>query len=99
MQRQRFSAEQWAAWFEEFDGGNFTIADFCRLKGVSVNSYYVWRRKLRDSAGEPAFVSVEVAATDSVQIDLPGGATLSLPNHAESLRPVLEVLAALDGQR
>ena len=99
MQRQRYSAEQWAAWFEEFDSGDLTIAEFCRLKGVSVNSYYVWRRKLRDTASEPAFVSVEVAATDVVQIDLPGGATLRVPNHAEALRPVLEVLATIDGQR
>ena len=99
MQRQRHSAEQWAAWFEEFDAGKWTIAEFCRLKGVSVNSYYLWRRKLRESTGEPAFVSVAVAATDVVQIDLPGGATLRVPNHAEALRPVLEVLATIDDQR
>jgi transposase-like protein len=86
-------------WFEEFVAGNLTIAEFCRLKGVSVNSYCVWRRKLRESTGEPAFVSVEVAATDAVQIDLPGDAALRVPNHAEALRPVLEVLAAIDGQR
>ena len=99
MQRQRHSAEQWAAWFEEFDAGNFTIAEFCRLKGVSDKSYYLWRRKLRESTSEPAFVSVEVCATDVVQIDLPGVAMLRVPNHAEALRPVLEVLAAIDGQR
>ena len=99
MQRQRYSAEQWAAWFEEFDAGDFTIAEFCRLKGVGVNSYYLWRRKLPVVASEPAFVSVEVDTTDVVQITLPGGATLRVPNHAEALRPVLEVLAAIDGQR
>lgn len=99
MQRRRYSAEQWAAWFEEFDAGNLTIAEFCHVKGVSVNSYYVWRRKLRDADGESAFVSVEIAATDVVQIDLPAGATLRVPNHAEALRPVLEVLVAIGGQR
>ncbi|MEM8665867.1 MAG: transposase [Planctomycetota bacterium] len=99
MQRQRYSAEQWAAWFEECDASGLTIAEFCRVKGVSVNSYYVWRRKLRDAASEPAFVAVEIAATNLIQIDLPGGATLRVPNHAESLRPVLEVLVAIGGQR
>ena len=99
MRRQRFSAEQWAAWFDEFEAGDVTVAEFCRRKGVSANSLYQWRRKLRDSTSDTAFVSVEVAATDLVQIDLPGGATLRVPNHTAALRPVLEVLATIGGQR
>lgn len=99
MQRRRHSAEQWLAWVEEFDAGNLTIAEFCRVKGVSVNSYYVWRRKLRDAGSEPTFVSVEITATDVVQIDLPGGATRRAPNHTEALRPVLEAWVAIGGQR
>lgn len=99
MQRQRYSAEQWAAWFEEFESGDFTIAEFCRLKGVGSNSFYQWRRKLRDTTSDSAFVAVEVAETNLVRIDLPGGATLCVPNHTAALRPVLEVLAAIDGQQ
>jgi transposase-like protein len=100
MQRRRYSAEQWAAWFEEFDAGDLTIAEFCRLKGVAVNSYYLWRKKLREAeTSDPAFVSVEVMATEMVQIDFPAGATLRVPNHTEALRPVLEVLVAIGGQR
>ena len=99
MQRQRYSAEQWAAWFDEFEAGDWRIAEFCRLKGVSANSFYQWRRKLRDVPTDQAFVAVNVEAMDSVQIDLPGGATLRVANHPAALRPVLEVLCAIDGQR
>lgn len=100
MQRRRYSADQWAAWFEEFDAGDFTIAEFCGLKGIAVSSYYLWRRKLQAvKSTDPAFVSVEVVSTEMVQIDFPAGATLRVPNHAEALRPALEVLVAISGQR
>ena len=99
MQRQRHSAEQWAAWFDEFEAGDLTVAEFCRRKGVSSNSFYQWRKKLPDSATDQTFVAVNIAEVDSVQIDLPGGATLRVPNHPAALRPVLEVLAAIDGQQ
>ena len=95
MRRQRFTADQWTAWFEEFEKGDLTIAEFCRLKGVCTNSFYQWRRKLGKLASTPAFLPVEISAPSLVEIDLPGGATIRLPNYPGSLRPVLEVLAEL----
>jgi hypothetical protein len=39
MQRQRNSADQWATRQEEFARGDFTIAEFGKLKGVCTNSF------------------------------------------------------------
>lgn len=45
--RRRYLAGQWAEWIEEQARSGLTIAAFCSLIGVSENSFYVWRRKLR----------------------------------------------------
>jgi putative transposase len=42
-----------AAWrlrLREFDRGNATVAEFCRRGGVSIATFYLWRRKLAPSA-------------------------------------------------
>jgi hypothetical protein len=66
-----------------------SVAAFCRREGVSVASFYAWRRRLSqaDSAGlqSPLFVPVELSPLVSaagVRIELPGGAVLSLPTDA-----------------
>lgn len=99
MRRQRFSADQWATWLDEFERGDFTIAEFCKLKGVCTNSFYQWRRKLAASKTVPEFVPVDVATTPQIEIDLPGGTTIRVPNDSQSLRSVLQVLCELDANR
>ena len=99
MRRRRFTAEQWTAWLEEFGQGDFTVAEFCKLKGVCTNSFYQWRRKIGPSVPSPAFVPVEVVQPASIEIDLPGGATIRVPNDSASLRPVLQVLGELGANR
>lgn len=71
-----------------------SVAAFCRREGVSVASFYAWRRRLSQagsaglhSAGlpSPLFVPVELSPSVSavgVRIELPGGAVLSLPTDA-----------------
>ena len=95
MRRQRHSAEQWAAWLEEFQTGDFTIVGFCKLKGVCTNSFYQWRKKLAAAEAAPTFVPVEISADRQVEIDLPGGATIRVPSDPVSLRPVLAILCEL----
>ncbi len=97
--RRRHSADQWATWLEEFERGDFTVAEFCRLKGACTNSFYRWRRKLAVPDAKPAFIPVEVSSPAYVEIDLPGGATIRVPNDAASLRPLLEVLIQRDANR
>ena len=96
--RQRFTAEQWAKWFEEFDGSDSSIKAFCRRKGVSENTFYQWRKRLNHST-EPStagpFVPIAVMAEDEVKIEMPCGATIRVPNNPSSLRPVFETLLAI----
>ena len=99
MRRQRHSADQWATWLKEFESGDFTIAEFCKLKGVCSNSFYQWRRKLTASEAATPFVPVEVAASQRVEIDLPGGTTIRVPGDSVSLRSVLRVLCELDASQ
>ena len=99
MRRERHSADQWAAWLEEFQRGDLRIAEFCKQKGVCTNSFYQWRRKLTAPDATAVFVPVEVATSPYVEIDLLGGATIRVPNEPDSLRPVLQVLGELDANR
>ena len=65
--RQRFTAEQWANWLEEFDRSDLSIKAFCQRLGVSENTFYQWRKKL-DQPVEPSpagpFVPIAVVADD-----------------------------------
>ena len=96
--RQRFTAEQWANWFEEFDRSDVSIKAFCKRLGVSENTFYQWRKKLDQPAeSSPAgtFVPITVVADDDVKIEMPCGATIRVANNSSSLRPVFETLLAI----
>ena len=96
--RQRFTAEQWANWLEEFDRSDLSIKAFRQRLGVSENTFYQWRKKL-DQPVEPSpagpFVPIAVVADDQVKIEMPSGAMIRVPNHSASLRSVLETLLAI----
>lgn len=101
-----YSAEQWAEWISEQAGSGLTIAAFCDSIGVSENSFYVWRRKLRArqdelERGAPArLVELTVVEADpgshgasgEVEIDLPCGALVRVPGDVGLLGQVLGVL-------
>lgn len=66
-----------------------SVAAFCRQEGISVASFYAWRRRLSQAGSaemhSPLFVPVELSpsvSTVGVRIELPGGAVLSLPTDA-----------------
>ena len=69
-----------------------SIADFCSAEGVSPNSFYTWRRRLRENdPAEPRselFVPIELpsalARASGVRIELPGGAVVMLPAEASA---------------
>ena len=60
-----------------------SIAEFCRRERISPPSFYSWRRRL--AQGErPEFVPLELSeslgsSAVGVQIELPGGAVVTLP--------------------
>lgn len=101
-----YGAEQWAEWVAEQAGSGVTIAAFCDSIGVSENSFYVWRRKLRAREDEVRAGSaarlVELTVVDAgrgsrgvsggVEIDLPCGAVVRVPGDERLLGQVLGVL-------
>ena len=97
MGRKRFTAEQWQAWFEEFEQSGLTVQQFCKAKGTTANTFYNWRRRLSSGNGA-TFVSVlpvAAAAAEPIEVDLPCGATIRVPSSRHSLQPLLEVLLEL----
>lgn len=103
---KRFGADQWRAWFVEFEQTDLTVARFCESIGVSVQSYYKWRRKLKSLDGSAAqtdsntgFVPVVLQTSFAnhhsaglLEIELPCGAIARVPNDTGSLRPILSLL-------
>lgn len=93
------SAQQWRLWFLKFEQIELTVADFCKSVGVSVQSYYKWRKKLKLLDGDGStleakssnFVAVSLAAA-KIEIEFPGGAIARISNDADSLRPLVGVL-------
>ena len=83
------SSQVWADRLDRFEHAGTTVASFCQAEGVSLASYYYWRRKIRDAqAAAPAkpaatFLPVTLGPlgrpqpsprhTTVMAVDLPGG--------------------------
>ncbi len=88
----------WVERLERFGRANQTVAQFCAAEGVSVPSFYVWKRTLAGDAASPAPVGptlVPIRLTPSpaappMEVVFPSGTVLRLPADA---RP--EVVAAV----
>lgn len=98
----------WHERLERFARGNWTVAEFCRREGISVPSFYAWRRRLAPAPapprrGEapapapdrPAFVPVTILSQAAVEVHLPNGVRVCLP--AGDL-PALSAAIAAAGQ-
>jgi hypothetical protein len=93
----------WADRLQRFDQTDLTLAEFCRREGVSVQTFYYWKNKLRPAA--PTRHAQPLDAADFLPLSLPsGGATLDilLPGGAilklqadSDLRLVANLLRAL----
>lgn len=97
MGRKR-SLDAESAWLERlarFDSGRLSVSAFCRREGVSLASFYRWRKRLADQrrsaggekrgagpvAGDGAgsFVPVSVTGLSAVVIELPDGVVVRVP--------------------
>jgi transposase len=81
--RSREATRQvWVERLARFGTAEQSIATFCAAEGVSVNSFFYWKRRLADPAvvsdAEPCFLPVRVTPPAPVEIVLPNGATLRL---------------------
>lgn len=100
-------AAQWRQRLERFDLSNVSVARFCRREGVSVASFYHWRKKLVVKTRPPAtprriappacaFKPLSITATTTsptIAVHLPGGARVEVP--AGDLRTVRVVIREL----
>ena len=88
----------WVERLERFGRANQTVAQFCAAEGVSVPSFYVWKRTLASVATPPESVMpslVPIRLTPSpvgspIEVAFPSGIVLRFPIDA---RP--EVIAAV----
>jgi hypothetical protein len=81
--RTRAAVRQlWADRLARFAAAEPTVAAFCAAEGVSVNSFFYWKRQLAGPAAvhdaEPRFLPVRVAPPVPVEVVLPDGTLLRL---------------------
>lgn len=93
-------AGRWRARLERFRRGGLTVSRFCANEGVSVASFYGWRRKLaagsafagqRRVAGDASFQTVELLAgwpEVRVAIRLGEGVTIGVSGSGELVAPL-----------
>ncbi len=73
--------ELWRRRFREFDTGNWTVVAFCERLGVSVPTFYQWRRKLATpprSDQTLTFVPVAISTPAGIEVHLPGGVRMTI---------------------
>jgi hypothetical protein len=96
--------QTWIDRLQRFAAAGQTPADFCAAEGVSLASFYLWKRRLAaehgppaGEAGMPRLLPVRLtAAATPVELVLPGGAVLRLGPGCD-LDFVRALLAALGG--
>lgn len=101
---------EWQRRMTRFEEARQSVAEFCRTEGVSVPSFYQWRKRLarrpRAAAGTNAalvaaeFQPVRLVGLAGVAVQLPGGTQLQIPtSDRRALRLVIDTLARADAQR
>ena len=102
-------AAQWRKRLERFGSSDVSVSRFCRREGVSVASFYHWRKKLAARAGPPsaaqreaqpcAFkpLSITAATSPTIAVHLPGGSRLEVPSgDYQTVRVVVRELVRCD---
>jgi transposase-like protein len=98
MAGERVGAEGWRRRLTEQRRGGLSIAAYCLRYGLSVASFYYWKRKFRDErparpTQRDTFLPIAVAAANgSIEIERPDGLVLRVPCDEQVLRMTLGVL-------
>ena len=98
MGRSSVGREQWLAWVTEQGESGLSVQQFCSERQISVNSFYVWLRKAQGEkfSSGAALVPVSIARGGSrVEIELPCGAVVKVPQDEAPMRQILELLLEL----
>ena len=98
-------AAVWGERLRRYEQAGQTVAEFCRREGVSVPSFYQWRKRLASPIGQqskkaarreaqaPIFQQVLLTSGAVVAVELPSGVRMELP--AEQVQLVRVVVAEL----
>jgi hypothetical protein len=87
-----------------FASAGLSTAQFCTAEGVSLASFYLWKRRLTDQPSSnpsvpdaPRLLPVRLAAATPLELILPGGAVLRVGPGAdpEALASLLRLLGIL----
>jgi hypothetical protein len=107
LQRSRDAVRHtWAERLARFAAAGLTTAQFCAAEGVSVASFYLWKRRLAapENSAAPAISTQQPgprllpvrlpAQTPTIELVLPGGVILRLGSGADevTLRSLLRLL-------
>jgi hypothetical protein len=93
--------QQWRRWIDQWRASRLSVRDFCTRRGLTVPSFYHWRRVLQRRAGEKtAFVPVQLVAdavpapASVLEVVLADGCTVRVAPgfDAATLRRLLAVL-------
>lgn len=109
MKRIRYGRERWQHWVAQQVGSGLGVRAFCEAKGLPENSFYNWRKKLKDSPHEKPeiksgtnsemlgnFVQLDVASAPQMEIRLPCGATVVMHVDQQTTHDVLTTLLAAE---
>ena len=86
----------WTGRMRRFRKAGASVKNFCKAEGVSLASFYKWRRLLAvEKATDASFVAVALTPQldAGCKLTLPGGATIELAN--ASRQQLTDLLAAV----
>lgn len=92
-------AALWAERLARQQRGTLSVAEFCRRERISPPSFYAWRKRLEKDQ-RALFVPLELSravgpSACGVQIELPGGALVTLPAEASAELLTTAIRAAM----
>ena len=99
--RDERKERQWRRWIGEWQASGLSVRAFCQRRGLTVASFYAWRRALQRRAAEKAtFVPVQVlpdavqTQTSALEVVLADGRAVRVAPgfDAATLRQLLAVL-------
>ena len=102
--RDEEKERQWRRWIGEWQTSGLSVRVFCERRGLTVASFYAWRRVLRRRAAEKAaFVPVQVVAdpvptrTSALEVVLTDGRTVRVAPGFDGAT-LRQLLAVLEGR-
>ena len=94
--KQEQRRKEWRQRVGEQESSGQSILAYCRERGLKAHAFYGWRRRLRKQNSPVRFALVETkCAAETVppiELMLPNGDRLRVPNDAATLKMVLAVL-------